>query len=218
MRTVVSVALALAIVTATILYSLFAHHLSATDDRSELSYVFALSSLYLVAIFLALGSRRRRLIIVLASLAVLLGWWGRASLFWDPRWVYLLQHAGTNVGLALLFGLSLRSAKGSLVTRMARVVHGGGLLPDQVERYTRLVTGAWTLFFLLMALISLGLFAFGDPLWWSVFVNFLSLPLTLLMFVVEYLVRRVHLPDFEHKSILEGIRAYSRLNQNDSAR
>ncbi len=218
MRRAVSVAVVLAIVAATVLYSLFAHHLTATDDRSELSYLFALSSLYLVAVCLALGSRWRGSIVVLASLAVLLGWWCRQSLFWDPRWVYLIQHAGTNAGLALLFGLSLRSSKGSLVTRMARVVHGGGLLPDRVEHYTRSVTRAWTGFFLLMTLISLGLFTHGNAVWWSVFVNFLSLPLTLLMFLLEYLVRRICLPNFEHKSILEGIRAYSKLSQSDSTR
>ena len=218
MRKVVSVAALLAIVTATVLYSLFAHHLSATDDRSELSYLFALSSLYLVALCLALGSPWRRTIIVLSSLTVLIGWWYRDGLVWDPRWVYLLQHAGTNAGLALLFGLSLQSAKGALVTRMARVVHGGGPLPDAVERYTRSVTLAWTLFFVLMTMISIGLFAFGDPVWWSVFVNFLSWPLTLLMFLLEYLVRRLRLKNFEHKSIWEGIRAYSKMSQSDSAR
>ena len=69
-----------------------------------------------------------------------------------------------------------------------------------------------------MALVSVSLFAFGNPVWWSVFVNFLSLPLTLLMFLLEYLVRRLHLRDFEHKSILEGIRAYSKMSQSDSAR
>ncbi len=218
MRTVVSVAAVVAIVTATVLYSLFAHHLTATDDRSELSYLFALSSLYLVALCLAMGTRWRLPVILLSSVAVLLGWWYREGLVWDPRWVYLLQHAGTNVGLAGLFGLSLRSSKGSLVTRMARIVHGGGLLPEHVELYTRRVTTAWTVFFLLMALVSVGLFAFGNPVWWSVFVNFLSLPLTLLMFLLEYLVRRLHLRDFEHKSILEGIRAYSKMSQSDSAR
>lgn len=218
MRKVVSIAAVLAIVTATILYSLFAHHLTSTDDRSELSYLFALSSIYLVAICLAIGTRWRRPLILLASLAVLLGWWYRDGLVWDPRWVYLLQHAGTNAGLALLFGLSLRSSKGSLVTRMARVVHGGALLPDPVERYTRSVTLAWTTFFFMMTVVSAGLFAFGSAVWWSVFVNFLSLPLTVLMFLLEYLVRRVRLRDFEHKSILEGIRAYSKMSHGDSAR
>jgi uncharacterized membrane protein len=215
MSKVVTAAAILVILAATVLYSLFAHHLTATDDRSELSYVFALASLYFVAICLAIGSRWRRSLVVGASITVLVGWWFRESLFWDPRWVYLLQHVGTNLGLALLFGLSLRAAKGSLVTRMARIAHGGQL-PPHVERYTRQVTMAWTLFFLVMSLASIGLFLFGNPVWWSIFVNFLSFPLVILMFVFEYVFRLFHVRDFEHKSILEGIRSYSRMGRNDS--
>lgn len=215
MSKVVSVAAILAIIVATVLYSLFAHHLTATDDRSELSYVFALASLYFVAICLAIGSRWRRSLIVGASITVLLGWWYREILFWDPRWVYLLQHVGANLGLALLFGFSLRSAKGSLVTRMARIAHGGEL-PPHVEHYSRQVTTAWTVFFVAISLVSIGLFAFGNPVWWSIFVNFLSFPLVILMFVLEYSFRLFHVRDFEHKSILEGIRSYSKMGRNDS--
>jgi uncharacterized membrane protein len=198
-----------AVLAASVAYSLFAHHLSATDDRSEFGYVFALASLYLVALGIAWGSSWRRTIIITASIAVLLGWGFRDTLFWDPRWVYLLEHAGVNASLAALFGLSLASPRGALITRMALAVHG--VLPPEIVRYTRQVTGAWTVFFVLVTTASIVLFFWGDPLWWSVLVNILSLPLVALMFIVEYAVRRFRFPDFEHKSIVEGIRAYGRI-------
>jgi uncharacterized membrane protein len=51
-------------------------------------------------------------------------------------------------------------------------------------------------------------FAFGSLQTWSVLANLVTLPLVVTLFVVEYLVRlRLH-PDFEHVSILEGVRAF----------
>jgi uncharacterized membrane protein len=191
-------------------YSLYAHELTLSDDRSSFGYVFALASLYLVAVCFAVGSRYRFALILLASLLVLLGWAVRDTLAWDPRWVYLGQHAGAMLGLALLFGLTLNSVRGSLVTRMARLVHAQEL-PASVERYTWQVTLAWTLFFVVMGVVSLALFFLGYIEAWSWFINFLTLPLVIAMFVLEYLVRRIRIRDFEHKSILDGIRAYSRL-------
>lgn len=214
MSRIVSIVVVLVIVAATILYSLFAHQLTASDDRSGFAYGFALASLVLVAVFLFIGHRRRWLLMALVVFAALAAWGLRHSLVWDPRWVYLLQHAGANFGLALLFGLSLGSPAGSLVTRMARAIHGE--LPEDVLRYTRRVTWAWTLFFVVMALLSVGLFFLADMSTWSVFINFLTLPLVALMFVVEYLVRRLVLPGHEHKSILAGVRAYSQLGRRDS--
>lgn len=214
MSRIVSIAAVLVIVAATILYSLFAHRLTASDDRSELAYAFALASLFLVAVCLVISHRRRWLFIGMALAAGLVAWSLRHRLVWDPRWIYLLQHVGANVGLALLFGLSLRSARGSLVTRMAVAIQGE--LPDEVARYTRQVTWAWTVFFVLMAVVSIGLFWLADMSTWSVFINFLTLPLVALMFVVEYSVRRVVLPNMEHKGILAGVRAYAQLGRRNS--
>ena len=61
-----------------------------------------------------------------------------------------------------------------------------------------------------MALASCLLFAFGPLQAWSILANLVTLPLIVAIFIVEYLVRlRLH-PDFEHVSILEGVRAFMR--------
>jgi uncharacterized membrane protein len=135
-------------------------------------------------------------------------WW-----FWDVLernfgWVYFIQHVGTNVMLAALFGLTLARGRQSLCTRFAEAVRGS-LAPD-VVRYTRKVTLAWTLFFLVISLVSTVLFLFGSMDAWSVFANFLTFPLILLMLVTEHLVRLHTLPHLEQHSIMESILAFRR--------
>ncbi len=135
--------------------------------------------------------------------------WG----FWETLernfgWVYFIQHAGIYVMLAALFGVTLTRGRQPLCTRLAEAVRGS--LDSEVVRYTRKVTLAWTLFFLGMSLISTVLFLFGTMEAWSVFANFLSLPLVLLMFVAEHLVRLRKLPHLEQHSIMESILAFRR--------
>jgi uncharacterized membrane protein len=43
---------------------------------------------------------------------------------------------------------------------------------------------------------------------WSLFVNFLSLPLMLLMFAAEYAVRRRALPQVKGSNLLDTVRVY----------
>lgn len=132
-------------------------------------------------------------------------------LFWGTfernfSWVYLLQHAGTNLMLAAMFGVTLVGDRQALCTRFAEAVHGG--LTPEIERYSRQVTLAWTLFFVAMALTSVALFALTPLESWAVFANFLTFPLVLLMFAIEYRVRLYKMPDVPKHSILDGMRAF----------
>jgi uncharacterized membrane protein len=72
--------------------------------------------------------------------------------------------------------------------------------------YTRRVTLAWTLFFVGNLVVTFVLFAFAPLRTWSFFVNFVSLPLVLLMFVVEFAVRRRVLPQVH--GLLATMRIY----------
>ena len=78
----------------------------------------------------------------------------------------------------------------------------------QLERYTRQVTLAWSIFFGTMALVSTALFFAAPVKVWSGFANFLTAPLIALMFIVEYAVRRRMLPDVEHAGIVAGVQAF----------
>jgi uncharacterized membrane protein len=74
--------------------------------------------------------------------------------------------------------------------------------------YTRKVTLAWTIYFVVMACLSVALFAFAHFETWALFANLLT-PFTMaLMFGGEYVLRyRLH-PEFERASIADAIRSY----------
>jgi uncharacterized membrane protein len=121
-------------------------------------------------------------------------------------WVYLLQEGGLYSVLAASFGQSLFGGRVALCTQIADKVHGP--LTPQELRYTRRVTAAWALFFVLITAATLGLFLFAPLRIWSLFANFCVLPLIGLMFVAEYAVRRRVLPQVPRGGILAAVRVY----------
>jgi uncharacterized membrane protein len=74
--------------------------------------------------------------------------------------------------------------------------------------YTRRVTAAWALFFVLITAATISLFAFAPLRTWSLFANFCVPPLIGLMFAVEYAVRRRALPQAPRRGILAAVRVY----------
>ncbi len=120
--------------------------------------------------------------------------------------VYLLQEGGFYSLMAASFGQSLLGRRVALCTQLADKVHGP-LTPQEV-RYTRRVTAAWSLFFILITAATVGLFLFAPLRIWSLFANFCVLPLIGLMFVAEYAVRRRVLPQVPRRGILAAIRVY----------
>ena len=143
-------------------------------------------------------------------LAVMLVWaW--PLLNQQVAWVYYTEHLGVYLLLAVFFGRTLRGPGESLVTQMARWVHAGRLSPAQVS-YTRKVTWVWTLFFLGMASVSTLLFLLAPVAAWSTFANLLGGPLIGLVFLVEYLWRRVALAGEDKSTIADAIRAWKAHN------
>jgi len=120
--------------------------------------------------------------------------------------LYLLQEGGFYGLMALSFGQSLLGRRQALCTLLADKVHGP-LTPQEVL-YTRRVTAAWALFFVLITAATLSLFAFAPLRIWSLFANFCVLPLIGLMFVGEYAIRRRALPQVPRRGILAAVRVY----------
>jgi uncharacterized membrane protein len=187
------------------------HVLLLQEAGGSLALLIAVAWTLACAVMTSLGSRHRMVGLLLTALALVM-----VACYWD--WlqarvdvVYLIQHAGSHALLGVWFGGSLfagRSGGQPLITQLATRLHGP--LPPAIARYTARVTGVWTAYFLLMALASCLLFAFGSIRAWSILANLVTLPLVVAIFIVEYLVRlRLH-PDFEHVSILEGVRAFMR--------
>lgn len=121
-------------------------------------------------------------------------------------WVYLIQEGGFYSLMAASFGQSLWGDRVALCTQLADKIHGP-LTPQEV-RYTRRVTAAWALFFIVIVVITLGLFLFAPLRIWSLFANFCVLPLIGLMFVAEYAVRKHALPQVRRRGILAAVRVY----------
>jgi uncharacterized membrane protein len=120
--------------------------------------------------------------------------------------VYLIQQAGFYSIMACTFGRSLLNNRVPLCTELADQVHGP--LSALELRYTRSVTVAWVVFFLLNLSATFLLYRFAPLRIWSLFVNFCSLPLILLMFVAEYLVRRRVLPQVQRSGLIATLRVY----------
>ena len=104
-----------------------------------------------------------------------------------------------NLALCALFARTLRRGSEPLVSRFARLGRGGQLTPD-LARYTRNLTAAWAIFFMVMAVVSATLAVTGPLATWSLFSNALSYLLVVAFFIVEYIYRRVRYRHHPHAS------------------
>jgi uncharacterized membrane protein len=155
------------------------------------------------AIALELGLRLALLITTTMAIIGLV--W--IEMFGLPVIIFGLPHLVTNLFLMWLFARTLKDGREPLITSIARRVHGS--LKPEIEIYTRRVTYAWSLFFLLQVMVSLGLYIFASLDAWSIYINILNVPLIILMFVCEYSYRILRFRDHQ-SSILSGLHFFTR--------
>jgi uncharacterized membrane protein len=187
-------------------YSMLAHWASVHPEPGVWPVLVALFWVLVLAVSLAWRSAHRWLWLALclagaAGLASMGDW-----LRLHYQWLFFLEHAGVQSLLCIAFGRTLAPGQTPLVSRFAAVVHGP--LTPALQRYTRGVTWAWTLYFGLMASLSVLLFAFAPMAWWSGFANLLGLPLMALMFGGDYLARRWLLPPEQVTGLWQAVQAY----------
>jgi uncharacterized membrane protein len=189
-----------------IAYSVLSHYSNLNPQAPDLRTLLALAPMLTLGLVL-LWRWSGALIALLAAAAT--AYVLRA--FWPPLTqnfsiVYLVQQAGFYSIMAFSFGRSLLNDRVPLCTQLADRIHGP-LSPLEL-RYTRSVTVAWVIFFLLNLAATFLLYRFASLRIWSLFVNFCSLPLILLMFVAEYLVRRRVLPQVQRNGLIATLRVY----------
>jgi uncharacterized membrane protein len=175
-----------------IAYAGLSHYSNSRPQERDLSTVLALAPMLGLGFLMVWrwnGLLLASLFTVLLG-AVLHHYW--TFLITEFSFVYLIQQCGFYGLMAWTFGRSLLKGRVPLCTEFADKIHGP--LTAQELHYTRSVTWAWTGFFLGNLAVTFALFAFASLQTWSFFVNFISLPLVLLMFVVEFAVRRRVLP------------------------
>ena len=197
----------LAVVAFLVAWALLAHYGTAGNSSPDLSVLLGVSPI-IAAVGLLLWRTRHPLLAGGGNLLLFGGLiWLWPTLRQNVPLVFFIQHLGTNLALATLFGRSLLGGGEALITQLAKAIHHGEI-SERKRIYTRQATLAWTLFFLSNALVSALLWLFAPQSAWSVFANLLSMPLLLGMFVAEHLWRHVALPPEERPSIAQVARAY----------
>ncbi len=195
-----------AVLVVLIAYSVLSHYSNLNPQAHDLRTLLALAPM--LTLGLGLMWRWNGVLVALlaaAAAAYLL------RVFWplfaqNFSTVYLVQQVGFYSIMAFTFGRSLRNGRVPLCTHIADTVHGP--LSAAELRYTRKVTVAWLIFFLLNVAAAFLLYEFASLRVWSVFVNFCSLPLILLMFAAEYVVRRRVLPQVDSSGLIAALRVY----------
>ena len=187
-------------------YPLLAHYTNESAHSGNLGALVAIAPVVLIALVLAWRSSRRILMLGALVLSCVVLWLEWPALERHFGLVYWLQNMALYVILFMTFARTLIAGQQPLCTRLAEAMHAP--LTPQYEIYTRQVTLAWSLFFAAMALASTLLFFLAPLAAWSIFANFLTLPLVALMFIVEYGVRRYRLPEMQHMHILDAVRAF----------
>jgi uncharacterized membrane protein len=189
-----------------VLYALLVHHVNATGQISSLGAALALFPIFLMLLAYASKSHSLKgLILILASIAAAWALW--PFIMRNTSYIFWLLDVGLMTVLLITFARTLKPGRKPLCVSFAEIINQGPLPPAH-EIYARRVTIAWVLFFAMIIVVSTGLFFFAPLATWSIFVNFVTLPLVGLMFVAEYLVRRQVLTNLPEGTVLDAVRTY----------
>jgi uncharacterized membrane protein len=190
-----------------VVWATAAHLGSAGVGSADFNAAVAVAPLLFAWSLLLWQSNHRwlRWVGLVLAVGLVLGMW--SQLRQNIALLYYLQHQGSHLALAALFGRTLTGSGEALITSMDRFIYGDAQSQCKI-RYTRQLTLAWTLFFVTNAMVSTALFLWAPATVWSIHANLLTGPLIGLMFLVEHVVRAHVLPPQERPSLADVIRAY----------
>lgn len=189
-------------------YAVLVHHVNTSGQGSGLGAVLALAPILLMIFTFAWQAESRILGFGLIVSSIVFCW-----LFWTivkqhTDIIFWMQDIGIMMILLLTFGLTLKKGRKPLCVHFAEIINGDVALPPAHVNYARQVTVAWVVFFTMIIIVSTLLFFLAPLVIWSIFVNFLTLPLVVLMFLIEYMVRRRVLTDLPIGDLFDAVRAY----------
>lgn len=203
---ILRIARGVGIAAAIAVYAGLMHRVNASGQPGILGAFLAMAPLFLIGLAMLSNTRLRLGGLLLLGLGGLVFWKTWPTIAQHSGVLFWLQDMGLLLTLLATFGRTLLGGRAPLCVTLAEMVHGP--LSPLHERYARQVTVAWVVFFGLLAAISTLLFMLAPLTIWSVYANFMVLPLVALMFAAEYLVRRRVLPDASHGHILDAVNAY----------
>jgi uncharacterized membrane protein len=194
-----------AIIVLVIAYACLSHYGNSAMNSHHLGLVLGLGPVLAVALLLLWRSIGPWAALPAAAAALLLRhYWPVLERNFSV--VYLLQEIGLYGLMAATFGRSLLGDRVALCTQLADRIHGP--LSAEEVRYTRRITAAWALFFLIITVATVGFFALAPLRVWSLFANFCVIPLVAVMFVAEYALRHHVLPHVPRRGILAAVKVY----------
>jgi uncharacterized membrane protein len=120
----------------------------------------------------------------------------RALLFGPPILI--------NAALCAVFARSLRQGNEPVIAVFARLEQG--TLTPELADYTRILTGLWSILFFGLAATALYLAIFASVSAWSWFANCAAYAAVALLFVGEYVYRRMRFPQYRHASLVRLLR------------
>jgi uncharacterized membrane protein len=196
-------------------YAVLSHISNSVAQAKSLGVILAVAPALLGCVLLGWRTRYRVAALAASGLIGLL-----VIAIWPLlqrhfAWLFLLQQCSFFGVLAAVFGRSLAAPHTPLCTQWADMLHGP--LTPELQRYTRQVTTAWTLFFVCLVAVLLLLFWLAPLKIWSAFDNFCTLPLVALMFLAEYRVRRRRLPQLPPISLSSTVSVYLQWSRNRAA-
>lgn len=123
----------------------------------------------------------------------------------DVNKLYVMQHAGIHLALALGFSTTLGTATVPMITALAARLQR---MTPSLAAYTRRLTWVWAAYFAGMALLSAVLYVLAPWPAWSFFANVLTPVSAAALFLGEHLLRyRLH-PEFDRVSLGAAVQAY----------
>lgn len=206
MPDILRIARGVGIAAAIAVYAVLMHRVNASGQPGIMGAFLAMAPVFLIGLAMLSNTRLRLGGLLLLGLGALVFWSIWPTIAQHSGVLFWLQDMGLLLTLLATFGRTLLGGRTPLCVTFAEMVHGP--LSPAHERYARQVTIAWVVFFGLLAAISTLLFLLTPLAIWSVYANFMVLPLVTLMFVAEYLVRRHVLSDASHGHILDAVNAY----------
>jgi len=183
----------------------------------SIHFTYAAWAVYYIAFFFALPlplfllkSRRAKWLVGLSLLySILLFWFAKNQ----SENLLFVQPVIVNLLIFLLFLSTLVDGSVSLIGRITRLIKSD--VPDEVMQYCRAVTWVWTCFFLFVAIVSLLLSVYSTIEHWSLFTNFVVYILIGVMFIVEYLVRRIVMKDYIDHSFVQFVRDLKKVDYRE---
>ncbi len=178
-----------------IFYPLFVHLLIAFKAPAVAVAGLVVTSLvYFYSVLRLRQSARARL--AWAALYALLAALGALNLFTNTIYALFLPPVLVNLGLLLLFGMTLQRGSMPLVERLMRMEYHLGELPLPLVRYARNLTRVWVGFFGAVALTS-AVLAVAAPLeQWSLFSNVLSYVFGIFLLFAQYAYRALRYREY----------------------